>query len=111
MDNILDSLEPTYLKSELTKHGITLEEVKTILRNDVGVNRKPFEFDESEPSPSGNDRTMFVGFSKPNKLIEVGMEWERLSDKERTIYGAVAFHARKASELYEEAYYEDEESA
>lgn len=102
-ENILDALEPVYLVSQFKKNGISLEEVKTILRNDVGVNRKAFE--DQEPSPAGNDKTMLVGFSKPNRLIEVGIEWE--TGGEGNIVSVIVHHAMKVSKPYGKAYYED----
>jgi hypothetical protein len=98
--DLLDPLEPTYLVSQFRKHGISMAEVQTILRNGVGVNRKDFE--DTEPSEHGNDKTMLVGFSRPNRLIEVGIEWEAY---EGQIYGAVVHHAMPATEPYKRDYF------
>ena len=89
--------------SQFKKHGISLEEVKRILRNDEGVNRK--EFEDPEPSPTGNDRTLLMGFSKPNRLIEVKLEWEGTGHG--TITGVTVFHAMEATDEHEADYFED----
>lgn len=76
----------TYNHRNLVKHGISNVDVDEVLNDsltiwiDLGVSRH------------GNDRLMFIGFTKTGRILEVGVEL--IGDDE------YVFHAMDAGEHY-----------
>jgi len=57
----------TYNYESLDKHGVTEQEA-----DEVYATGKDFDL---EPSSSGNDRIMVVGWTAAGRLLEVGIEY------------------------------------
>ncbi|MBX9877393.1 MAG: hypothetical protein K2Y22_02960 [Candidatus Obscuribacterales bacterium] len=80
----------SYKKDNLQRHNVTVTEVDEVLNGtesiwlDLGV------------SISGNDRLMFVGFTKSGRILEVGVEL--VGDDE------IVFHAMNAGKKYLEEF-------
>lgn len=79
-------MNTTYNWWSLGKRNITQEDADDVLRTG-----KWFPL---PPSERGNNRIMFVGFTKDGDLLEIGVEYF-FSEKREHI-----FHGRKATRLY-----------
>ncbi len=76
----------SYKKDNLQRHEVTVTEVDEVLNGTESI------WLDLGTSPTGNDRLMFVGFTKSGRMLEVGVEL--IGDDE------IVFHAMNAGKKY-----------
>lgn len=74
-----------YNYESIRKHGVTEQEV-----DEVYATGKDFDM---EPSRTGNDRMMLVGWTAAGRLLEIGIEYLANGDEH-------IFHANDATKHY-----------
>ncbi len=85
-------MDATFDDDNLRKNKIDYWEVAQVLESDL-----TFAF-ELEPSERGNDRAMIVGWTYGGRVLEIGVEYFEIEDREHI------FHAMDAGKKYKKEF-------
>ncbi len=78
----------TFEGANIEKNGVTETEIKEVFESDLSF------AEDITPSARGNDRTMIIGWTFAGRVLEVGIEYFEVEDREHV------FHAMDAGKNF-----------
>jgi uncharacterized DUF497 family protein len=84
----------TYEDDNLRKNGVSRLEVQEVFASDLSY------AEDLEPSDRGNDRAMVIGWTYSGRILEIGIEYFEIEDREHV------FHGMDAGKGYKKDFFE-----